>query len=171
VHALHVSVAVSPDGLQVEYTDPSGRARELSYAADELDALRRSAVGRRNGRPLRRILILQASPESASRLLQLLVAEFAVQSLPTPYARAIAATREPPDLVVAQLTAATLDAIRTLRTGAHTRRVPLLVLAGEGRAMNQQEVFSVGADDVLQEPILPAQLRARIRTLLLRGHA
>jgi CheY-like chemotaxis protein len=164
VHALDVCIALSSRELNVRYSDQSGHPRELNYAADELDSLRRSAAARRNGQPLRRILILQAGPETASRLSELLVAEFAVQSLPMPYARAIAASSEPPDLVVAQLCDGTAEAVNVLRSGTKTAQVPVLVLGSGG-----PEMFVLGADDVLQEPVQPAQLRARIRTLLLRG--
>jgi DNA-binding response OmpR family regulator len=47
--------------------------------------------------------------------------------------------------------------------------VPILVADAGQSDVDQQHVFAAGADDVLQEPIQPAQLRARIRTLLLRG--
>ncbi len=164
VHALGVRIALSSRGLNVDYTDRSGRPHELTYAADELDALRRSAAARRNGQPLRRILILQDGPDTASQLSELLVAEFAVQSLPMAYARAIAATSEPPDLIVAQACGGTREALKTLRAGKRTAQVPILVLGSGG-----PELFTLGADDVLQESVQPAQIRARIRTLLLRG--
>jgi CheY-like chemotaxis protein len=169
VHALGVSILLSAEGLRVQYTDRSGGARELSYASDELDALRRSAVARRNGRPLRRILILQSAPEHAENLVELLVAEFAVQALPTAYARAIAATSDPPDLILAQLSVDTVEAVQRLRSGARTGSVPILVVDPGKCGVDQRHVFAAGADDALQEPIQPAQLRARIRTLLLRG--
>jgi len=164
VQALGVCIALSSRGLNVSYTDRAGRPRELNYAAEELDALRRSAAARRNGQPLRRILILQEGPNTAADLAELLVAEFAVQALPMPYARAIAATSEPPDLIVAQLCGGTAEALKTLRAGTRTAQVPILAVGAGGADM-----FALGADDVLQEPVQPAQLRARIRTLLLRG--
>ena len=66
-------------------------------------------------------------------ILEMLVAEFAIQALPTPYARAVAATSEPPDLVVAQVCSGSLKAIRTLRSGKHTATVPILALAQDPR--------------------------------------
>src|SRR5262249_8138933 len=128
LHAMGVCLALAPDRLSVHFADRHGRAHELTYAGDELEALRRAAIGRRNGQPLRRVLILQADPERVAPLVELLVAEFAIQALPTAYARAIAATSEPPDLVLAQATSGTIDAVRTLREGRHTASVPILVL-------------------------------------------
>jgi CheY-like chemotaxis protein len=169
LHALHVRLTLSSERLQVRFADRRGAAHELSYADDELDALRRAAAARRNGQPLRRILILQADPALVALLVETLVTEFAVQALPTAYARAVAATSEPPDLVLAQVCAGTLDAVRTLRSGAYTADVPILALAGAEGAIDAHELFAAGADDLLQEPVQPAQLRARIRTSLLRA--
>jgi CheY-like chemotaxis protein len=168
LHALGVCLMLVPERLTVRFSDRYARSHELTYAGDELDALRRSAVARRNGQPLRRVLILQADPDHVAPLVELLVAEFAVQALPTPYARAIAATAEPPDLVLAQATAGTLEAVHTLRAGRHTALVPILVL---GDAAEADQFFAAGADDLLQDPIQPAQLRARIRTSLLRSRS
>ena len=167
LRAVDVCVDLSHGALTVNYVDASGRAHALTYIGEELDALRRAAAAKRNGQPLRRILILQAGPESAARLVEVLVAEFAVQALPTPYARAIAASAEPPDLVLAQWCDGTLDALRTLRAGVNSVTVPIIVVAGA--EVENRQAFAAGADDVLQEPLLPAQLRARIRTLLLRS--
>jgi PleD family two-component response regulator len=166
LRAMDVCLALAPERLTVRFADAHARAHELTYAGDELEALRRAAAARRNGQPLRRVLILHGDPDRVVPLVELLVAEFAVQALPTPYARAIAATAEPPDLVLAQTTTGTLEAVRTLRAGRHTRGVPILVL---GDATDAGQLFAAGADDVLQEPVQPAQLRARIRTSLLRG--
>lgn len=171
LHALDVSLGLSPDRLSVRFVDHHARTHELIYAGDELEALRRAATARRNGQPLRRILILQAAPESASAMVELLVAEFAVQALPTPYARAVAASAEPPDLVLAQLTADTLEAVLTLRTGRQTATVPVLVVVAPESQVNADEFFVAHVDDILQEPVQPAQLRARIRTALLRGQS
>jgi CheY-like chemotaxis protein len=169
LHALGVCLALAPDRLSVEFRDGHGRMHELTYAGDELHALRRAAVARRNGQPLRRVLILQADADSVAPLVELLVAEFAIQALPTPYARAIAATAEPPDLVLAQATSGTLDAVRALRSGRRTVTVPIVVIVDGECATDTGDFFAAGVDDLLQAPVQPAQLRARIRTSLLRG--
>jgi DNA-binding response OmpR family regulator len=117
------------------------------------------------------VLILQASLESATPVLELLVAEFAVQALPILYARAVARAAQPPDLVLAQVNGEpgpTVDAIQTLRSGKRTASVPIVILASEASGLDPGEAFAAGADDLLQEPVLPAQLRARLRTWLLR---
>lgn len=165
LHARDICLELKADRLSVSFSD----GRELSYAGEELEALRRSAAARRNGQPLKRVLILQAGANSALHLRELLVAEFAVQALPTPLARAVVVAAEPPDLVLAQTSSGTLDAIETLRAGAHTAEVPIVVVAGPDRALEPTPYFGAGADDLLQEPVQPALLRARVRTWLLRG--
>jgi CheY-like chemotaxis protein len=171
LHALGVALTLTPDRLSVEFGDRHALSHELTYAGEELEALRRAAAARRNGQPLRRVLILQADADSVAPLVELLVAEFAIQALPTPYARAIAATAEPPDLVLAQATSETLAAVRTLRSGRRTVGVPIVVIVDGECATDTGDFFAAGVDDLLQVPVLPAQLRARIRTALLRGRS
>jgi CheY-like chemotaxis protein len=167
LHARDVCLELNADRLSVRFSEH----HELSYAGDELEALRRSAAARRNGQPLKRVLILQSGADSAQHLRELLVAEFAVQSLPTPLARAVAGAAEPPDLVLAQTSNATIEALETLRSGAHTTGVPIVVIADAKCQLEPTRYFGAGADDLLQEPVQPALLRARVRTWLLRGRA
>jgi CheY-like chemotaxis protein len=169
LHALGVCLDLEPHRLTLRFSDRQGREHELGYAGEELEALRQSAVARRNGQPLRRILILQADVEAVAHVVEMLVAEFAVQALPTAYARAMAMTAEPPDLVLAQASSGTLEAVRTLRAGKHTAQVPIVVLVGADVEADEGQLFGAGADDLLQEPVQAAQLRARIRTSLLRA--
>jgi CheY-like chemotaxis protein len=171
LHARDVCLDLVPDALSVSFHDVHARQHDLSYAGQELDALRRSASARRNGQPLRRVLILQDSADGAASVLELLVAEFAVQALPTLYARAVATAAEPPDLVLAQVNGQpdrAVEAIQTLRSGRRTAGVPIVVLAAAETTLEAGAAFAAGADDVLQEPVQPAQLRARLRTWLLR---
>src|SRR5439155_14146016 len=128
LHAVDVCLELSQTRLNVRFADEHSAFHELTYVGDELEALRRAAAARRNGQPVRRILILEAASDAAAHLLDLLVAEFAVQSLPTRYAHAVALSSEPPDLVLAQASGETVDALPTLRAGCATD-VPLVVLA------------------------------------------
>ena len=168
LHARDIRLAVNAERLEARFADPGGGSHTLSYVGDELEALRRAAVGRRNGEPLSRILILQVDPRSAEAAAELLVAEFAVQRLPMPYARAVAAATDAPDLIMAQAAECTLEALHTLRSGQRTAAVPVLVLGGPEMDVGPGQLFAAGADDLLLEPYQPAQLRARIRTWLLR---
>lgn len=167
LHAGRICLELTRERLVVRFSGD----RELSYVGDELDALRRAAAARRKGQPLSRVLILEASPESAAHLREPLVAEFAVQALPTLLARAVAAAAEAPGLILAQASDAAVDAIGILRAAAHTASVPIVMVAPAERRDDARGLFDAGADDVLQEPLQPAQLRARVRTWLLRGRS
>jgi CheY-like chemotaxis protein len=170
LHARDVRLDVTADKLTIRFGDSHDQPHELVYAGDELEALRRVAAARRNGQPLRRVLILQTTAVAAAPVVELLVAEFAVQALPTMYARAVAGAAEAPHLVLAQSGEEPIvGAIQTLRAGRKTANVPIVVLAAPESRLNAEDAFSAGADDLLTEPVLPAQLRARLRTWLLRG--
>jgi len=170
LRACNVRVDLGPDMLNARFFDGHGASHDLTYRGEELDALRRASAARRNGQPLRRVLILQSGANSAASVVELLVAEFAVQALPALYARAVASVTEAPDLVLVQSNGeSSLAAIQEIRAGKASANVPVVVLAAQDSAVDTQQAFAAGADDLLQEPVLPAQLRARVRTWLLRG--
>jgi CheY-like chemotaxis protein len=170
LHARHVCIDISPHTLSARFFDQADGSHDLNYGGDELEALRRSAAARRNGQPLRRVLILQSGANSAAGVVELLVAEFAVQALPAVYARAVASVTEAPDLVLVQSKSdSVLGAIQEIRAGKASANVPVVVLVAEDCNVDTEQAFAAGADDLLQEPVLPAQLRARLRTWLLRG--
>lgn len=172
LNAIDVTLQLALDTLTVRFRDQHQADHELTYAGDELEALTRAAAARRNGQPLRRVLILHSSSVAAAPVIEVLIAEFAVQALPTLYARAVAAAAEPPDLIVAHGgpdLEPTIAAIGALRAGQRTRSVPLVVLARPGLAQaSLSQAVAEGADDLLEEPVQPAQLRARVRTWMLR---
>ena len=167
-HAVQVCLQIEPTRLSVRFSDERGLLHQLAYADDELHALRATATARRNGQPLSRVLVLQAEPDSAVKTVDVLIAEFAVQVLPARYARAIAQSSEAPDLVLSQVSEDLPEALRALRSGRFTSEVPVIVLAGPESDLAATAWFAAGADDLLQEPVQPAQLRARLRTWLLR---
>jgi CheY-like chemotaxis protein len=172
LHAHDVELEVRTDALEVRFRDRNLRSRELTYAGEELSALREVAAARRKGDPLSRVLILDDDPETVGPLRELLVAEFAVQVLPWLYAPAVAESGDPPDLVLTRAGAnphAPIEVLRVLRAAAPMASVPILVVAAPGARVDADAAFDAGADDVLQEPIMPALLRARLRTCLLRG--
>lgn len=172
--ALQLELVLVADSLDVGFLSADGRTHELSYAGAELEALRHSAAARRKGYPMRRVLVLHSDSSTAAPMRELLLAEFAVQSLPMVYARAVAEAGLLPDAVLADTgsdSRATLDALRALRAAPRTAGVPIVVIASPAAQLDPTEAFQAGADDVLAAPYQPAQLRARLRTWLLRsGH-
>ncbi|HEY3062620.1 MAG TPA: hypothetical protein VGL99_26920 [Chloroflexota bacterium] len=172
LEGLDLDLVMCADSLDVAFRTHDGYQHVLSYAGEELVSLRQAAQARRKGYPLRRVLVLHGPTDSATNLRELLLAEFAVQSLPTSYARAIAEAGALPDAILANTdgdTRDTLQALRVLRASPRTEHVPIIVIARNGARLDAGEAFVAGADDVLQAPYQPAQLRARLRTWLLRG--
>src|SRR5207237_5475296 len=118
---------------------------------------------------LKRVLILHADADAAVAvrgLRELLVAEFAVQALPTVYARSVGEAGETPEVVLAHAGGdppAVLQALHALRRARRTTDVPVIVLARPDAGLDPAAAFGDGADDVLFEPVQPAQLRARVR--------
>src|SRR5438105_989926 len=119
--ALQVDVHLRRDSLRVTYCGRDHQTRELTYHGDELEALRQAAAARRHGAPLKRVLILHADADAAVTvrgLRELLVAEFAVQALPTVYARSVGEAGETPEVVLAHAGGdppAVLQALHALR--------------------------------------------------------
>jgi len=169
LHAVDLCLDLDSRRLCLRFSDERAAVHELTYAGDELLALQRAAAARRNRQPLSRVLVLQARPDSAACILKALVPEFAVQILPMRYAAAVAQSADPPNLVLMQVSECLPDALRALRLGSRTAELPVVVLASPEHETAASELFAAGADDLLQEPVQPAQLRARLRTWLLRG--
>ncbi len=172
--ARDVHLILLADSLDVAFSTVGGAKHELSYAGEELDALRQTAAARRRGHPLRRVLILHGDAKTSASLRELLLAEFAVQALPNTYARAVAEAEPPPDAVLADTgdeAWPTLEALRTLRASPRTADVPIVVISSPNARLDPEEAFACGADDLLPIPYAPAQLRARLRTWLLRRSA
>lgn len=171
-----VYVEVKPEAMAVRFRGRrDGQPHEMTYAGDELVALRRAAAARRKGDPLSRVLILHQDFAASASIRELLVAEFAVEDLPTMYAPAVAQSNHPPQMIMLHVgehgdSASALDTVRLLRASPHTASTPVIVVAAPGSALDPAEVFEVGANDFLQEPIAPALIRARTRTWSLRNN-
>lgn len=74
-----------------------------------------------------------------------------------------------PDLVILDRRLPKLDGdevCRRIREGADT---PILMLTGEKGSDERARLLDAGADDYLEKPFAPKELRARVRALLRRG--
>ncbi|MBI2755913.1 MAG: response regulator transcription factor [Chloroflexi bacterium] len=178
LHAGCIAVNLRPDGLEVTYSVDAGCADQhrLAYAREELPVLCQTTAAQRRGEALRRILILHQDPRDADPLRASLLAEFAVETVPTHFAKAVAQGNEAPDLAVVYVSATqdpeqVLDALRTLGGGSSPTgaAMPIVVVTAPGAALDTPKAFAAGAHDVLHEPVAPAILRARLRTWMLRG--
>jgi DNA-binding response OmpR family regulator len=76
---------------------------------------------------------------------------------------------DPPDLVILDRRLPKLDGdevCRRIREGSDT---PILMLTGEKGSEERARLLDAGADDYLEKPFAPKELRARVRALLRRG--
>lgn len=84
----------------------------------------------------------------------------------------LAATEEPPDLVVLDWMLPGLSGIevcRLLRRRSTTQRTPILMLTARGEDTDKVRGLETGADDYVTKPFSPAELLARIKALLRRA--
>ena len=58
---------------------------------------------------------------------------------------------------------------RALRAGAEGCVTPIIMVSSSSRPEDAARAFEAGADDYVLRPLIPAQLRARARTWLLRA--
>jgi DNA-binding response OmpR family regulator len=85
-----------------------------------------------------------------------------------------AATREQPVLILLDYEMPNLnglDACRQLRAMDAFRETPIVMLTSRDTETDVKDAFEAGATDYLVKPFAPGQLRARLRTWLLRSKA
>lgn len=75
-----------------------------------------------------------------------------------------------PDVVVLDLVMPGVDGFAVLRQTRSWSTVPIVVLSARGRESDKVEALDLGADDYLTKPFGIAELLARIRAVLRRGH-
>lgn len=76
-----------------------------------------------------------------------------------------------PDLILLDLEMPRLDglgACRTLRSMATLRHVPIIMLTSRDSDDDVRLAYDAGATDYIVKPFTPSQLRARMRTWMLR---
>ncbi|MBF8290491.1 MAG: hypothetical protein HW391_1459 [Chloroflexi bacterium] len=74
----------------------------------------------------------------------------------------------PPRLVVLDLMLPEVDGLAVIRRTRAMGDVPILVLSARGSTGDRVEGLTLGADDYLPKPFSPAELVARVRTILRR---
>ena len=78
----------------------------------------------------------------------------------------------PPDLIVLDLKMPKLDGLevcRALRAEARTHDIPVVVLTASSSESDIIEGFEGGATDYITKPFVPAIVRTRVRSWLLRA--
>jgi DNA-binding NarL/FixJ family response regulator len=84
------------------------------------------------------------------------------------------ARREPPDLVLCDITMPEMNGHRvleTLRAEPRTAHLPFVFLTGWSEKDDVRTGMNLGADDYLVKPVVPAELAAAVRARLARAAA
>jgi len=74
-----------------------------------------------------------------------------------------------PDLILADLEMPRLDGFELLvkiRMNNSTKMIPCMVVTGKNKSDNYMKSFRLGANDYLQKPFTPEELKSRVRTIL-----
>jgi DNA-binding response OmpR family regulator len=82
------------------------------------------------------------------------------------------AQEEEPQLVVLDIMMPGMDGYevcRRLRATPQTAQLPVIMLTAKGQVEDKVAGFEAGADDYLIKPVIPAELVARVKALLLRS--
>ncbi|HET6439430.1 MAG TPA: HD domain-containing phosphohydrolase, partial [Anaeromyxobacter sp.] len=123
-------------------------------------------------RPL--VLVVDDNDELLAYVARQLAEEFRVRTAADADGALRQVKEELPDLVVSDLMMpgrSGAELLQALRGEPATRHVPFVLLTARADAESRVEGLEAGADDYLAKPFNPAELRARIRSLLARGRA
>lgn len=116
-----------------------------------------------------RILIVDDEPSILATMAPLLRAKgYEVATATTGYAALEAVDRQPPQLVILDLTLPDLDGIEVCRRLREGRAIPIVVLSARGGEPDKVAALDGGADDYVTKPFGAEELLARIRVALRR---
>ena len=79
------------------------------------------------------------------------------------------ATSEHPDLIILDIMLPGLDGFEVchrMRQRSETANIPILIISAKARQDDKDTGFRVGADDYLTKPAEPAEILAKVETLL-----
>ena len=82
------------------------------------------------------------------------------------------AREEHPDLILLDVMMPEIDGIevlKRLRSNSDTENIPIIMFTAKSQVEDKVTGFELGADDYLTKPTHPAELTARVRTLLARS--
>ncbi len=91
-----------------------------------------------------------------------------------PRALQIAAGENKPDLILLDVMMPEMDGYevcRRLKANPRTENIPVIFVTGRDAAEDEEEGFSLGAEDYIPKPFHPAIVKARVRVQIERKHA
>ena len=121
-------------------------------------------------RSVGRILVVDDDPEVRGMLARLLDAEGYKVAEAATGAEAIGAVgKAPPDLVILDVMLTTEDGFDVLAAIRRTSDVPVILVTAKGQETDRVLGLKLGADDYVVKPFSPAELAARVGTVLRRS--
>ena len=119
-----------------------------------------------------RILIVDDEPSILATMAPLLRARgYDVSTATTGYAALESIDRQPPQLVILDLTLPDIDGIEVCRRLREGRAMPIVVLSARGAEQDKVAALDAGADDYVTKPFGVEELLARVRVALRRTDA
>ena len=119
-----------------------------------------------------RILIVDDEPSILATMAPLLRGRgYDVATATSGYAALEAVDRQPPQLVMLDLTLPDLDGIEVCRRLREGRAIPIVVLSARGAEQDKVAALDAGADDYVTKPFGVEELLARVRVALRRTEA
>jgi putative two-component system response regulator len=118
--------------------------------------------------PTPKVLIVDDSPENVEVLGEILKPYYRrTASLDGPGALRIAASPEPPDLILLDVMMPGMDGFevcRKLKADPATRDIPVIFVTTKGEVEDETQGFRLGAVDYIVKPVSPPIVLARVRT-------
>lgn len=117
-----------------------------------------------------RILVVDDEPSILATMAPLLRSRgYDVSTATTGYAALEMVDRQPPQLVILDLTLPDIDGIEVCRRMREGRAIPILVLSARGAEQDKVAALDAGADDYVTKPFGVEELLARVRVALRRS--
>ena len=113
-----------------------------------------------------RVLLVEDNADMRQYVARLLATDYDVHEVRDGASALAAATRHPPDLVVADVMMPGMDGfalLRALRSNERTRGVPIILLSARAGEDARVQGLHAGADDYIVKPFSARELLARVR--------
>jgi putative two-component system response regulator len=121
-------------------------------------------------RRIPRILVVDDNPDMIELMRELLVSHgYEVTTVPDAARAEVEVRRHPPDLILSDVVMpgrSGYELCHQMKEDPATRLIPFLLITGLSDREDKVKGIEAGADDFLNKPIFPAELFARVKSLL-----